>query len=55
VLVEQNNNNKNNNIDNQELDIWSLYLFGLKSPVTKEKYKTRLDKFFNFLGLEGKI
>jgi hypothetical protein len=54
VLVEQNNNNKNNNIDNQELDIWSLYLFGLKSPITKEKYKTRLDKFFNFLGLEGK-
>jgi len=49
VLVEQENNN------NQTLaqDIWSLYLFALKSPVTRQKYKTRLDKFFNFIGLEG--
>jgi len=49
VLVEQ----ENNNIDNQDNDIWSLYLFALKSSVTREKYKTRLDKFFKFIGLEG--
>jgi hypothetical protein len=55
VLVDQNHNNKNNIIDNQEPDIWSLYQFGLKSPVTKEKYKARLDKFFNFLDLEVKM
>jgi hypothetical protein len=54
VLVEQGNNHNNNNKDRQEPDIWSLYLFALKSPVTREKYKTRLDKFFNFIGLEGK-
>ena len=53
MSVEQENNNKNNNKSNQEPDIWSLYLFALKSPVTREKYKTRLDKFFNFMGLEG--
>ena len=50
MLVEQENNN---NIDSQENDIWSLYLFALKSPVTRLKYKTRLDKLFNFIGLEG--
>ena len=44
-MVEQHNN--------QELDIWSLYLFALKSPVTREKYKTRLEKFFSFIGMEG--
>lgn len=37
----------------QELNVWSLYLFALKSPVTREKYKTRLEKFFNFIGMEG--
>jgi hypothetical protein len=52
VSVEQENNNINIK-DSQELGIWSLYLFALKSPVTREKYKTRLDKFFNFIGLKG--
>jgi integrase len=39
--------------NNRELDLWSLYLYALKSPVTREKYQKRL-KFFYFLGLEGK-
>ncbi|HEY6534614.1 MAG TPA: hypothetical protein VIY08_02220 [Candidatus Nitrosocosmicus sp.] len=46
VLVEHENKN---NIDNLELDVWSLYLFALKSPVTRDKYKTRLEKFFNYI------
>jgi integrase len=37
----------------RELDLWSLYLYALKSPVTREKYQKRLEKFFDFLGLEG--
>ena len=41
---------KNNN---QELDTWSLYLYAMKSPVTREKYQKRLEKFFDSLGLEG--
>ena len=45
-VVEQNNN--------LELNVWSPYLFALKSPVTREKYKTRLDNFLNFIGLEGR-
>ena len=43
---------ENNN--NQELDPWSLYLYAMKSPVTREKYQKRLEKFFDFIGLQGK-
>ncbi|MDR4490058.1 MAG: hypothetical protein R2685_04045 [Candidatus Nitrosocosmicus sp.] len=35
------------------IDTWSLYLYAMKSPVTKQKYQKRLEKFFDFLGLEG--
>lgn len=38
----------------EELGIWKLYLFALKSPMTREKYQGRIEKFFDFLGLEGK-
>ncbi|HXT82937.1 MAG TPA: hypothetical protein VN704_01080, partial [Verrucomicrobiae bacterium] len=46
----------NENINqNKELDqdVWFLYLHALKSPMTREKYQKRLEKFFDFLGLEG--
>ena len=32
---------------------WTLYLYAMKSPVTRDKYQKRLGKFFDFLGLEG--
>jgi integrase len=41
------------NQNNHELDPWSLYLYAMKSPVTREKYQKRLEKFFDFLGLKG--
>ena len=44
---------ENNNQNNIDQDIWSLYLYALKSPVTREKYQKRLEKFFDFLGLDG--
>jgi hypothetical protein len=43
------------NNKNIEQDIWSLYLYALKSPVTREKYQKRLEKFFDFSGLDGSI
>lgn len=50
-------NNRNTKIkgknNDQDLDVWSLYLYAMKSPVTRQKYIGRLDKFFDFLGLEG--
>jgi hypothetical protein len=39
--------------NNNEQDTWSLYLYALKSPVTRQKYQERLEKFFDFLGMEG--
>ena len=36
-----------------ELSIWKLYLYALKSPLTGEKYQGRIEKFFDFSGLEG--
>jgi site-specific recombinase XerC len=39
--------------NNKEQDTWSLYLYALKSPVTRQKYQKRLQKFFDFLGMEG--
>ena len=34
--------------------IWKLYLFALKSPLTREKYQKRIERFFVFLELEGR-
>jgi hypothetical protein len=46
-VVENQNNNS------IEQDLWSLYLYAMKSPVTRQKYQKRLEKFFDFLGMEG--
>jgi hypothetical protein len=32
-------------------DRWSLFLYGMKSPMTREKYRGRLARFFDFIGL----
>lgn len=29
-------------------------MFALKSPLTREKYQKRMEKFFDFTGMEGK-
>jgi hypothetical protein len=39
--------------NNDELGIWKLYLFALKSPLTREKYQKRMEKFFDFIGMKG--
>ncbi len=53
-VVELQKNNPNSAIA-QELndDIWSLYLYAMKSPMTRQKYIGRLNKFFDFLELDG--
>jgi hypothetical protein len=38
----------------EEFGIWRMYLFALKSPLTREKYQNRVEKFFDYIGLEGK-
>ncbi len=44
MVLEQNNG---------ELGIWPLCLYAMKSPVTRVKYVGRLEKFFDFLKLQG--
>jgi hypothetical protein len=39
--------------NDEELGIWRLYLFALKSPLTREKYQNRMEKFFDFIALDG--
>lgn len=36
-----------------ELDPWSLYIYAMKSPMTRNRYQTRLAKFFDFIELSG--
>lgn len=38
-----------------ESDPYSLFIFGINSPSTKEKYVPRLNKFFDFINLNGTI
>ncbi|CAN5654764.1 hypothetical protein BH18THE1_BH18THE1_21780 [soil metagenome] len=33
-----------------ESDPYSLFVFAINSPMTKEKYVPRLNKFFDFIG-----
>ena len=33
------------------MDPWSIFLYRIKAPMTMEKYRGRLAKFFDFIGL----
>ncbi|MGA8916520.1 MAG: hypothetical protein WB474_11070, partial [Nitrososphaeraceae archaeon] len=35
-------------------EAWALYLYSMKSPITKEKYQRSLNKFLDFIGIEGR-
>ena len=39
-------------VEAENLDPWSLYIYAMKAPMTKDRYKTRLAKFFDFIGLD---
>jgi hypothetical protein len=38
-----------------ESDPYSLFVFAINSPLTKTKYEARLNKFFDFIGLNGTV
>jgi hypothetical protein len=40
-------------IESNELDPWSLFIYAMKAPMTKDRYKTRVAKFFDFIGLNN--
>ena len=35
-------------------DPYSLFLYAMNSPVTRDRYSTRLNRFFSFIALEGR-
>jgi hypothetical protein len=35
----------------EQLDPWSLYIYAMKAPMTRDRYKTRLSKFLDFIGI----
>jgi hypothetical protein len=40
--------------EESELDPWILFLNAMRSPSTKDRYQTRVAKFFDFVGIRGK-
>ncbi len=45
-------NSEKSAIEAEALDPWSLYIYAMKAPMTRDRYKTRLARFFDFIGLE---
>jgi len=43
---------KNSAIEAENLDPWSLYIYAMKTPMTRDRYMTRLAKFSDFIDLE---
>jgi hypothetical protein len=41
-------------IQDCELDPWTLFLNAMRAPMTRDRYKTRVAKFFDFIGLGEK-
>jgi hypothetical protein len=37
----------------EESDAYSLFVYAINSPATRVKYEGRLEKFFDFTGIQG--
>jgi hypothetical protein len=48
-VVEQ----KARSLSELDSDIWRLFLYAMKSPITRDKYQRRLSKFFGFAEIQG--
>ena len=38
---------------NPDCHVWRLFLYAIKSPLTREKYQRRLSKFFEYAEIQG--
>jgi hypothetical protein len=38
---------------NSDSNVWRLFLYAMKSPLTREKYQRRLSSFFAYSGIQG--
>ena len=37
----------------EELEPWSLFIYAMKAPMTRDRYQTRVAKFFEFIEIDG--
>jgi len=44
-MVKQRELEKNSAVEAENLDPWSLYIYAMKAPMTRDRYMTRLAKF----------
>ncbi|MGH9951303.1 MAG: hypothetical protein ACRD5J_06740, partial [Nitrososphaeraceae archaeon] len=42
-----------NTVMSEELEPWSLFIYAMKAPMTRDRYQTRVAKFFGFIGIDG--
>jgi hypothetical protein len=45
---------KTDMVEKSELDPWKLFLNAMRSPVTRDRYSTRVSKFFDFTKIPGR-
>ena len=45
---------KTKTLEESELEPWKLCRNAMRSHVTRDRYSTRVAKFFNFIGMGGK-
>ena len=45
---------KSRTIEDSELDPWKLFQNAMRSPVTRDRYSTRVAKFFDFTKIPGR-
>jgi hypothetical protein len=36
-----------------ELEPWSLFIYAMRAPMTRDRYQTRVARFFGFIGIDG--
>ncbi|CAN5521187.1 hypothetical protein BH18THE1_BH18THE1_12740 [soil metagenome] len=41
-------------MEDWELDPWTLFVNSIRSPITRDRYQTRVVKFFQFIDMPGK-
>jgi hypothetical protein len=42
-------------VEKSQLDPWKLFLNAMRAtPMTRDRYQTRVAKFFDFIGIPGK-
>jgi hypothetical protein len=41
-------------MEESDLEPWTMFLNAMRAPMTRDRYQTRVAKFFDFIGIPGK-